>query len=1437
MNAHYTPSKQKKHSSFWKKTASIFRILPALLLLSSFSGAQTPKDLAQWTHWVTEKEAEKFCPQEADANQTICAWPTELQLKITPSGADFSMKWKLFSETSVALPGGRSGGGSELIFWPLGVRSAGKTLAVINKDNLPIIKLPKGEHSINGKIPWKQIPQQLRVPDGTGRIILNKAGKKILAAADENGMVWIGESPQAKEGSEESDAVRVQVFRKLSDGLPMILESEIRLLVSGKDRVWESGSLLTDGFELMNIESPLPVQVEEDGSFRLQVRAGSWTIKTRARTMQNPQSLRPMRLHSTWPATEIWTFAQEPELRTVRPQSARPIDPQQSELPSSWKSLPAWLLSEKDSLLLQETLRGQQKSSSWEASLKRNYWLAFDGKDAVLHDELSGRVLDRMRLLNDDQVTLGRAERSGDALLITHMGDSTKQGLELAPGDLDLEITSQLHKPFEFAVSGWNEKVSSVGLNLHMPPGWKLWHVSGPDNVSGTWISQWTLWTVFWVLLIAVATARLLNPMSGVLVFLSMALSFHSSEYPGYFWVVLLIVQALFAALAAPKARLWFRRIQITALAILSLLVIDFSITQVRLAIYPQLEQEGYFRINNRIYESPNVLPEVSSNIDAVLNNTAGLAPRKQAKKLRKRDPQAPQSRGALRMIGKASKERVSAYDSDYGTQAVQNNNNQWKKQMLEQKVQTGPGIPLWNWNSYYMSWSGNVSSGEQVHLYTWAPLAARTLRLVETLLLILLLWIWFIQVRRQKEDIEKTKISDSAKASKGKQVNVQAALFLMVGALVSGWSPAQAREYPSDALLHELKERSLPELCSSDCQAIQSGQISILNKRLRIELDVAVSNDREFILPVQAWQPDEILVDGRQAKALRQIVQRRSKGASLAVALSAGNHRIRLSGGLNGDLLQLPFTARAHNLEIKAPGWIISGLDEQQGAENFGSVQGTLELKRQVEVRQNKAEWGAVRYKNFVRLRRDLKVDRDWTLYNRVTRLAPQRGSIHLRLPIWPGESIVTAGISVEKDSITIVIPEGQQYVSWTSRFQAVDTLALRALEMPEVSEIWSVQASPLWHMDAQGIPANNVRGQDPVWQPRPGEALQLILTQPQAVDGPTRTIEHLRLHADFGKRSADMSMDIKLLAGQGGELQIPLPKGATLKSLQHNEREQILSSLTDSFSVNVMPGGQSIKVNWDQKRDDGWWYTIPEIQLPQGLEASNVEIRMSSLRDHWVLWMSGPAIGPVVLLWGILAVLIAIAWALGYYGKTPIKTWQWILLFVGLSGVNEWGSLPFVLWIFALTAWPKLTIKDWDKWQVRLVQTVLLTLTLVSVISVLSAIPMGLLGRPDMHIINPGSGHWLWFQDSAKGTLPQAHVLALPLWVYRGVMLVWALWLVWNFINWIKWAWQSFASQKYVEKPINIGGVKTVNEAPPQIPPQEEQSSQSTTKDSQAK
>jgi hypothetical protein len=106
-----------------------------------------------------------------------------------------------------------------------------------------------------------------------------------------------------------------------------------------------------------------------------------------------------------------------------------------------------------------------------------------------------------------------------------------------------------------------------------------------------------------------------------------------------------------------------------------------------------------------------------------------------------------------------------------------------------------------------------------------------------------------------------------------------------------------------------------------------------------------------------------------------------------------------------------------------------------------------------------------------------------------------------------------------------------------------------------------------------------------------------------------------------------------------------------------------------------------------------------------------------------------------------------------------------------------------------------------DLNWWKFNVVQVVIAGATIVALTAVVTSLPAGLLGTPDMHIAGHNSyGNVLnWFADSSDLGLPIASVISLPLWVYKALILIWALWLSFALLRWLPWVWKCFSSDGY--------------------------------------
>ena len=120
---------------------------------------------------------------------------------------------------------------------------------------------------------------------------------------------------------------------------------------------------------------------------------------------------------------------------------------------------------------------------------------------------------------------------------------------------------------------------------------------------------------------------------------------------------------------------------------------------------------------------------------------------------------------------------------------------------------------------------------------------------------------------------------------------------------------------------------------------------------------------------------------------------------------------------------------------------------------------------------------------------------------------------------------------------------------------------------------------------------------------------------------------------------------------------------------------------------------------------------------------------------------------------------------------------------------------------WLFALGLRSRLAqdlLGDLPPWRFNLMQTGLVILSLAALAALFAAVEQGLLGLPEMQIAGNGStaASLDWYQDRSGAELPGVWVVSVPILVYRGLMLAWALWLAVRLLGWLRWGWQGFST-----------------------------------------
>jgi hypothetical protein len=1335
--------------------------LISCLFISHSNAHETdiPAALKPWKNWVLYGEEQKGCPSYYNSQQYCCIWPSRLNLSLNSRGGNFEQQWLVLSEGWVPLPGN-----SET--WPMDVTANGQKVPVLEKNGSPSINLKSGEYTVKGNYSWGEMPEMVLVPPASGLVKLAIDGREVTTPLQEkDGRLWLKRSQTEENGEDSMD---VRVYRLVTDSIPMEITTLMKVSVSGKAREVQLENVLPEGFLPMEITSPIPTRIATGRNLTVQTRPGQWEIYVKGRSQTLVSTIGPAR---TVYGQEIWAFEPENDLRMVQIEGVSAVDPKQTDSPQEWRRFSTYIVNSDSRIIFKETGRGISNPSPDRITLNRSWWLDFNGGGFTLQDSINGAMSREWRLSMNPPVNLGRVTLSGVDQLITTEGTGKKPGVELRRGQINLTAESRIESSSgTHSAVGWDHSFQSVTGVLNLPPGWKLITASGVDMIQGSWFQKWTLLDLFLVLIISLAVFKLWGRLPGLLALITLVLTYHETGAPKLVWISLVASLALIRFI--PQG--WIRRIinlwSIASIIVLLVIAIPFMVQQVRWGIYPQLETP---------YElyGANIMGSKAAT-DAVKPSVAGYAELKQAPAEMQKKEALNQGDFPLEEITVSAQKRstrAKPYENlgtdYYSNQAIQ----AIDKEALNQ---TGPGVPNWNWRSFAMTWNGPVEKDQKVSFWLISPFMNLVLSFARVILLILLISI--LLAAQQWRTI-------------GQRLSLISLSFMVLSMIpCSALAQSSDNSFPPDKMLEELKKRLLeaPD-CLPNCADISKMEIKATRNELQLLLQADAARDTVIPLPgsMDSWLPAQVLLDSKPVKGLM-----RDDEGTLQILVHKGTQTVVMTGSIgDSDELQIPLSMTPRRVAFSGDGWEIQGLDKEGRADS-----GIKLIRKQKEGGKKTGEEEQAAVPAFFEVERIISLGLDWKVRTRVTRVTPIGTAELLSVPLLAGESVTTPGIRVESGMAHIQMAQDEAQAVWESTLKKAAAMTLKAPSFVSWTEVWALETSTIWHFDYKGIPVikrlDDQGAYRPQWRPWPGEEVAINVSRPETIQGQVITIDSAQLSYTPGERFSKAALNMNIRTSKGGQHKIVLPAGAQIQKIMIQGVEQPISAQGRDVMLPLEPGSQGIEIEWNQSSGASMLVKSPEITI--GEKAVNAEVIINMPANRWVLWATGPRLGPAVLFWSYLFVIILAALALGKIPWTPLKTHHWLLLGLGLTQVHPILAIMIVGWLLALGQRRSNERLPRDRFAFDAMQVLLAAWTIAAMAGLYIAIQKGLLGIPDMQISGNGSTNYYlhWTQDRLGSTMPQPAVLSLHLLVFRFLMLAWALWLALALIKWLKWGWESF-------------------------------------------
>ena len=1330
----------------------------AALGVHGAQGVAVPEALEDWREWVLHGFEYRGCPflhdSEAAAREDfVCAWPGRLGIEVDADGGRFEQRWTIYgAEQWVPLPGNAE-------HWPRDVTSDGQSASLVLRGERPALRLAPGEHRIAGRFAWQERPPKLVVPPEIGLISLAVDGVRVALPRRDDGL-WLG---AASTEPKAEDALAVKVFRRLADDVPTRLETVLAIEVAGGVREELLSPVLPTGFVPLALRSDLPARLE-DGTLRLQVRPGFWEVVVDARTDDVLAGALVPAPERAMPATEVWGYDSDPMLRITSAEAPRPVDPLLVGAP--WSDLPTFRLEPGDALTIVERSRGATDAEN-ELVLERDLWLDFDRRGFTFLDRITGTMRADWRLETARPYVLLAAKEGGRALPVTRSegaADSESEdggGIEVRHRDVDVEALGRVGGRGGLPVSGWRTNMTAAAT-LHLPPGNKLLAAFGVDDAPSSWMGRWRLLDFFVLLVVATATARLYGRAAGVVALLALALSFHESGAPVWTWLNLLAAAAL--ARVAPSGRLQrlTQRYRLVSFALLLLFLVPFLIAQIRMTAYPQLEPSSYRR----------------AETIGLFEMLAGME-------------RQPVVTGSYIRRGQFD---LPAESAEAGAKAVQEMVADAAAPRFETDAltQTGPGKPAWEWAPHALSWSGPVDEARTMRLVVAPPWLTGMLRAATVAALGLLAAIFAFDLlgRAWRWPVWKRGASGAVAAA-------------MAVAALAAPGPSAHAETPPSEMLDQLQERLLaPPSCAPHCADVVHARVDAGRDELAVELRVHAFEAVAVPLPgsTNGWLPAEATI-GETPLAVER------RGDALWAQLDSGRHMVTVRGPLPPDeTVEIRFSAPPRTIDAASAHWLVTGI--RDGALSTGSLSLTRLREGEGEQRPD-ATWEASRLPPFVRIERSIHLGPlDWHVHTQVHREAPPTGAVELRVPLLDGESVVageaapgTASRAQERvvadGHITVAMQPTQSSFEWYSTLPQRSSMSLRALADRPWQEVWRLVVRSAWRVSFEGVPASQAEADAPgghmTFHPRPGETLALTIAKPQSAEGATLAIDAVQLETTAGERWRNSWLDLAYRSTRGASHVVRLPEDASLAEVSIDDVPVPLPMTAGELDLPIDPGEHTVSIAWRAPNPAGLRVATPVVEL--GAPASNLTTRIE-MPARWLLFATGPTLGPAILYWSELIALIAASILLGRFRATPLRWHHWLLLGLGFSTSSWFAFAVVAAWLLAHG-----TRKSWGADLERTLYNALQIgfglLTLIAFAAILVGIQSGLLGSPDMSVTGfESSGKQLsWFADKTEGAMPQAAVYSLPMWAYKALILAWALWLSFALMRWLPWVWRCFA------------------------------------------
>ncbi len=1338
-------------------------LICGLLFSTTAYSNNIPSELLKWSDWVGYQQEYRNCPylngQKINQKQNfICAWPSKLNLEMKAQRMAFVQRWQVIEESKIPLPGNKE-------LWPQGVLVNQKKAVVLENGSQPYILLPKGNYQIQGYIEWAKQPESFPIPKQADLIQLVINDKKQDFIDRRGNLIWLGREKLTE--LKEKDYLKLRVNRLIRDNHPMTMSVAIDLEIGGSGREKKLTQFNLQQYQLTSINSRLNSRIDNQGNLWVQLKSGHYQIHLEFKLHGFPEELIFNESGDFWPTEEIWVFKNNERLRSTQIENVSPIDANQGFM-QGWKDLPHYVLNKNDSFKIKQRHRGITHSSD-RLTLNRKMWLSFDNSTYYFFDSIQGTKSKDWRINTIKDYRLTQLSNHAKDRLITY--DTKKRtGAEIRTSTIAIKASGEVDSQNMKHASGWDVDFATTKVRLNIPPGRKLFSIRGADNSYGDWINQWDLLDIFFILITLALVYKFFGILPALIALVALILSYHEQNVPMFLWLNFTVALSLASKITKTSLLKALNIYKWISVGLLLLALLPFLAEQIRFSLHPQLEISKSINSNQsyRFFDSEySDKQPLSQGVEK-----KSMPIRMQANELR-----------ALREPEIKSKQRLR--------KLVPPSMNSYEQGAV---IQAGKGKPSWGWRSAQYSWNGPVNGAELVEITVLSESVVKLLRIM----IIIFSALWFLMMLNKDFNLKNYFTGVFKKASK---VTASAAILILL-ANFSFQPSVKASEIPNDKMLTELQNRLYPQPnCLPDCVSSPKAKLIVNGDRLKLELFFQSNIKVATIIPSSAdWNIEKLLMNGKPYKYL----WKNTLGSW--INLPKGETKLVIVAKLkNKSELTIQFLEQPKIIKHQLSGWNITGINSDHLESNFIQLtRDSKKLSTDILINQKHGQPTAQEQsiENLLFMTRRFTFSTQWNLETKVRRKAPKNSAITAKIPLLRFEQPIEMSDKVVNRKMKIVIPRNRYEVSWRSSINDVAEFELIALDEKSITESWQILVYPNWNIQINGIDAvapHNISGDDYwIYQyfPRAGEKLNFSLTKPPAVEGASVAITRVDQKHTVSKRKTTTHLVIEYVATRAESLEIKIGD-AELKNITHDSNVVNLGKVEGIVSIGLKPGKHQLTLEIERALEITFDFNLDKIEIDQTF--SNLSTHLILPKNRWLISTSGPGYGPAIIYWGELLFFTLLAFALSRLSFSPLNYLQWLILGLGMSTFS-WPALSLIIaWLLA-GEWRRQNNTAAKPMKIPVSWLILIS-SIIAVLVLVGAVSNGLLGSPDMGVRgNDSYGHSLkWFLDQGEKSLGLVTVYTLPLWVYKGLMLLWATWLSFSLIKWLSWVWNDLANAPF--------------------------------------